>query len=154
MKEILGKLGESVMTTYKEVSEQTHKTVDQTKTRAQLTALKSDLKKQFQKLGECYYEYAENGQEFNCVELLAKTRQIVARIQCLELDIGETLETQKGSFDNYKQGLKSTWAKEVAQIEEVAQVKHIKLYKFCGECNTGNSPQNVVCINCGAKIEN
>ncbi len=150
MKELLEKLGKSVKTTYKEVTEQTQITVDQTKARAELTALKNDLKKLYQKLGECYYEFECFHTEFDSNLLIEDIIKTKHKISTIEEEIQQSVQTQKGNFAHYKDDIMSTWQTEEA--EQDVEVKHIKLYKFCGECNAGNPPQNTECSTCGAKI--
>ena len=58
MKDIMDKLSENIFNTCKEVVDQTHKTVDQTKYRTEILSLKKEVKKLYERLGKEGYEEA------------------------------------------------------------------------------------------------
>ncbi|OON99284.1 MAG: hypothetical protein ATN35_13515 [Epulopiscium sp. Nele67-Bin004] len=109
MREIFTKLGESVKTTYKEVSSQTLKTLDQTKMRSELSSLKNELKKNQQQLGELYFNYVEYGELFDNTLLIDKIKEVTENINEIEQLLNDIADQQKGSFDDYKDDLKQTW---------------------------------------------
>lgn len=153
MKDLFDKLGESIKTTCKEAVDQTQKTMDQTKARTEIIALKKELKKLYQKLGEMYYtQYMSGSIEGSNAPVCSRITALRKEINRLEKKVGEVVDVQKDSFEAYRREVKTTWD-EAKQYEEVKRDENgIKILKFCEHCNVGNSQNATYCINCGHKF--
>ncbi|OON96970.1 MAG: hypothetical protein ATN36_04380 [Epulopiscium sp. Nele67-Bin005] len=132
MKHIVEQLGKNLKDTYKGVSTQTHKTIDNTKCRTEILSCKNELKKLYQQLGEsCFYQRQKLGEAVMLDPLVCdKIENLLHKIEELE----KTLEpTQSNMTPN--------------------EIKHIKLLHFCPNCYIGNAPDTEFCTNCGTKID-
>lgn len=155
MKDLLGKIGESILNTCKEVTDQAEKAVDQTKYRKDILTLKSDLKKLYQRLGEEYYTaYIMGTDDMPFGPICNKITAITKEIDKLEKQVKDVVNEQKDSFSSFTQEVKTVWKEDGS--EEYSYTKNgddIKLMKFCDKCNVGNSVDATYCINCGTKFE-
>lgn len=155
MKDLIGKLGESIKNTCKEAVDQTQKTVDQTKYRTEIMSLKTELKKHYQKLGEQYYEqYMGYSKEPCSIPTCNRITALHREIERLEKQIDQVVNIQKDSFDAYKREVKTAWHEEMQKTGfSVKDENGVELLKFCPKCDVGNDPRAVYCINCGNKFE-
>lgn len=159
MADILGKIGESLKSTLKEATQQTQKSVDQVAYRTDIITKKNELKKLYQMLGEMQYKAHEEGEESPEQNVLyTKISFLKKDIEEAENKINDLVQTQKESFDSYKEGVKTAWNDIVSDVvktedetdeEEDAEA----VLKICPECHTGNHKHAAYCIRCGKKFE-
>ncbi len=158
-KDIFEKLTDSVKSTYKEVAGQAKVSADQTRVRTEVATLKAELKKLYIQLGQCYfvstYEGYGDAEEICMDKIMEEIKETIDLINELEQDIASCVDIQKDSFVQYKDDLKSLWNEEEGEVfvGKSQNIKHIKLYKVCGECGESNMPANTKCKNCGTNIE-
>ncbi|MHC1748487.1 MAG: hypothetical protein AB9856_08915 [Cellulosilyticaceae bacterium] len=155
MKELLGKIGESILNTCKEVTDQAEKAVDQTKYRKDILTLKNDLKKLYQRLGEEYYNAYTMGQDdMPFGPICNKITAITKEIDKLEKQVKEVVNEQKDSFSSFTREVKTVWKEEDGvNYAYTKDDEEIKLMKFCENCNVGNNVNATFCVNCGTKFE-
>ncbi|OOB80216.1 MAG: hypothetical protein BEN19_06100 [Epulopiscium sp. Nuni2H_MBin003] len=144
MKNIASKLGDSLKSTYKEVSNQTQHTLDFTKDKAEIIALKNDLKRLYLSLGICYFDYKVEQIEFDEENLFSQIDDLHQQIYELENILETTKKTQKDSFSEFKHEVKSTWQEESNVANNL---------KFCANCNMGNPLENTICSNCETSLD-
>lgn len=153
MKDLFGKLGDSIKNTCKEAIDQTHKTVDQTRYRTEIVNLKNELKKLYQRLGEEHYTaYMKGEVEGVHPPIYNRITTMLKEIEMLEQKIGDVVNEQKDSFDTFKRDVKSTWNEESQSYETKRDENGIKILKFCQHCDIGNPVDGIYCVNCGKKL--
>lgn len=154
MKDLIGKLGESIKNTCKEAVDQTQKTVDQTKYRSEIASLKGDVKKLYQRLGQEYYHNTINNKDEPCsIPTCNRITSILREIERLEKRIDTVVTTQKDSFDSYKREVRTMWNEEMEKAGFVQRDENgVEILKFCLKCDIGNAHNAVYCINCGNKF--
>lgn len=154
MKDLIDKLGESIISTYKEAVDQTQQAACQTKCRAEIVSLKAEVKKLYQKLGEEYYHQYLNGIEKPCsIPTCNRITSINREIEKLEKSINDVVNSQKDSFDAYKRDVRSTWNEEMGKAGCVQKDDDgVEILKFCPKCDVGNAHNAVYCVNCGNKF--
>lgn len=157
MVDVFSKLGESFMTTIKEATEQTQKSVDQVTCRTDLLNKKSELKRLFEALGETQYKvYIENEDSVERNVLYTKITNLKAEISELEHKLDEIVATQKNSFDNFKKNVISTWSEgnesDTKTEEKTSNTEEVKMMKICPACNTANHMEAAYCTRCGNKF--
>ncbi len=154
MGDIFTKLGESIKTTFKEATEQTQKSVDQTVYRTELISKKGELKKLYQQLGIAVYEdYKEEKQGAEYEALYKKISSFLKEIELIEDKVEEIVNSQKDSFDTYKREVKTTWNENMAaEARPQPGPDGVEVMKICNQCNTGNHVEASYCISCGHKF--
>ncbi|MGL4798367.1 MAG: hypothetical protein ACRDDX_01775 [Cellulosilyticaceae bacterium] len=154
MKDLFGKIGDSIKNTCKEAIDQTHKTVDQTRYRTEIVSLKNEVKKLYQKLGEEQYElFMKEQTEMPHAPTCNRITALLTQIHDLEQRVGDVVDGQKDSFDAFKRDVKKTWNEDAEQYGEIKRDENgIKMLKFCQHCDIGNAVDAEYCINCGEKL--
>ena len=155
MADIFSKLGDSIKTTIKEAVDQTQKSVDQASIRTDLIAKKNELKKLYQTLGESHYKAYTTGESDEAQgAIYEKITELVKDIEEAEKKLEDIVNTQKTSFNSFKEDVKSTWGEmQTKAAEETKQADNVKVMKVCPVCNTGNNIHAAYCIHCGNKFE-
>ena len=153
MEHLINKLGQSLKNTCKEALDQSHKTVDQAKYRAEILSLQNELKKLYQQLGEAYYtdtvcEEETRDYQYLCSRITGLKKEITR----LEEEITAVTSQQKDGFKVYKQSVKDTWCESTQKQGSYATYQEIKVYKFCKVCNIGNAVDAEYCVHCGEKL--
>ncbi|MGL4736039.1 MAG: hypothetical protein ACRCW2_01175 [Cellulosilyticaceae bacterium] len=151
MKDLFDKLSDSVKNTYKEAVGQTQNTVDQTKYRKDMIALKSDLKKLYMQLGkECYREQIQGNTFYVNTPLCNRITALREEIATLDKQLAEVVEKQKDSFEAYKRDVRKTWDERQDTQGGYQRADGFEVMKFCSKCNVGNNPKATHCTNCGS----
>lgn len=158
MSDVFSKIGEGLKTTIKLATEQTQKSVDQVSCRTELLNKKNELKKLYCTLGEAQYKaYIENPESVQDDSLFIKITELKNEVFTLENKIDNIVSEQKGSFEQYKEQVKTSWNDMMTEAEakeaEDANMADSTVLKICPVCQTANPEDAAFCIKCGNKFE-
>lgn len=155
MVDVFSKLGESLKSTLKEAGAQTQKSVDQMTLRSEMINKKAELKKLYQILGETIYNsYSESQIATEQSELFNRITLLKKSMEEIDKKIEDIVSTQKGSFNAYKEEVKTKWTAEedVSYSKMPSQTVTVQEIKVCPICHTGNNEYAAYCMNCGNKL--
>ncbi|ONI43997.1 hypothetical protein AN640_05895 [Candidatus Epulonipiscium fishelsonii] len=132
---MLEKVADSIKHGYKEASSYAHKKLDESKRLTYIAMRNAELKKLYSELGELYYKEVK----FN--EPMLNAKKIITKIENTKRHWEDKLNSEAVESDEYSQEVKYTTIN-----------KNKPNFKFCQECNVGNSINATQCEHCGARL--
>ncbi|ONI41634.1 hypothetical protein AN639_03170 [Candidatus Epulonipiscium fishelsonii] len=132
---MLERFASNIKQGYKEASNFTHKTIDESKRLTYLAMYNSELKKLYSELGELYYK------EVALNEPMLNAKKIIAKIENTKQHWEDKLNRDVNEPEDC-----------VKEVKYTSIDKHKPEFKFCHKCNIGNSITATQCEHCGATL--